>query len=291
MNARPANIKACLLVVSALILSACATVPVTGRSQLNIVPDYKILAMSYKAYDDFLTKHKLCDDPSRVEMVKRVGNRIASAVEQFMYETGQSQRLRGYDWEFNLICDKHMNAWCMPGGKVVVYSGILPVTRDETGLAVVLGHEIAHAVSNHGAERISQEILYQLGGEALSILTGAYDPVTRRLLLQVYGLGTGLGILLPYSRIQEYEADHLGLIFMALAGYDPRAAVDFWQRMMAAGRNKPHPPEFLSTHPSDADRLARIKSLLPEAMSFYARGRLRKERRGDQWENRPRSLP
>ena len=260
-----------LLFAAAFVLCSCATVPVTGRSQLNLVPDSQLLSMSTQEYRQFLTKHRRCTDPARVDMVRRVGSRIRAAVERFMSETGQASRLRGYRWEFNLICGKQINAWCMPGGKVVVYSGLLPVARDDTGLAVVLGHEIAHAVANHGAERLSQQILLQMGGEALSAFTGSYSPVTRRALLQLYGLGANVGLLLPYSRTQEYEADHLGLIFMAIAGYDPRAALDFWERMMKAARGRPRPPEFLSTHPSDQARLQRIRSLLPEAMSYYQR--------------------
>ncbi len=259
------------LLLAALVLSSCATVPVTGRKQLTLVPESELLAMSSQEYKQFLKKHKLCTNPAQVNMVRRVGNRIKAAVERFMFETGQASRLRGYHWEFNLICDKQINAWCMPGGKVVVYSGLLPVAKDDTGLAVVLGHEIAHAVANHGAERLSQQLLLQMGGEALSAFTGSYSPATRRLLFELYGLGANVGLLLPYSRTQEYEADHLGLIFMAMAGYDPRAALNFWQRMMKAARGKAKPPEFLSTHPSDQARLRRLEALMPEAMRYYQR--------------------
>ncbi len=259
------------LLLSCSCLFGCAHVPVTGRSQLTLVPDYQLLAMSEKEYRQFLAKHKLCQDPAKVEMVERVGERIARAVERFLYETGQIQRIRGYRWEFNLVCGKQINAFCMPGGKVVVYSGLLPIAKDENGLAVVLGHEIAHAVANHAAERLSQQILLQLGGDALAMLTGSYSPATRRLLMQLYGLGANVGVLLPYSRTQEYEADHLGLIFMAMAGYDPRGALTFWKRMMAASRDKPRPPELLSTHPADRARLERITQYLPEALSYYRR--------------------
>ncbi len=259
------------LILIALMLSSCATVPVTGRKQLTLVPESQLLAMSAQEYRQFLKKHRLCTNPDQVNMVRRVGNRIRAAVERFMYETGQASRLRGYHWEFNLICDKQINAWCMPGGKVVVYSGLLPIAKNDTGLAVVLGHEIAHAVANHGAERLSQQLLLQMGGEALSAFTGSYNPATRRLLFELYGLGANVGFLLPYSRTQEYEADHLGLIFMAMAGYDPRAALDFWKRMMTAAKGRPRPPEFLSTHPSDKARLERLKALIPEAMRYYQR--------------------
>ncbi len=255
-----------------LILFSCAKVPITGRNQLTLIPDYQLISMSEKAYRDFLEKHKQCPpNSSGSRMVQRVGTRISRAVERFMYETGQSDRIRGFQWEFHLVCDKKINAWCMPGGKVVVYKGILPVAKNETGLAVVLGHEIAHAIANHASERMSQQLLLQLGGEVLSIATGSTNPATRRLLFQLYGLGANVGVLLPYSRIQEYEADHLGLIFMAIAGYDPRQAIAFWERMAKAGKNKPRPPEFLSTHPSDTSRIQKIRQYIPEAMRYYNR--------------------
>ncbi len=260
-----------LLIISMSALWGCAKVPVTGRSQLTLVPGYQLLSMSEQEYRKFLRKHKLCQNHTKVEMVRRVGNRIARAVERFLKESGQIQRIQGYKWEFNLVCGKDINAFCMPGGKVVVFSGLLPVAKDENGLAVVLGHEIAHAVANHAAERLSQQILLQLGGDALSMLTGSYSPATRNLLMQLYGLGANVGILLPYSRTQEYEADHLGLIFMAMAGYDPRGALAFWKRMMAASKDKPRPPEFLSTHPADRARLEKIREYLPEALAYYRR--------------------
>ncbi len=274
-----------------LLFSSCAQVPVTGRSQLALVPDSQLLAMSEKAYRQFLQKHRLCTAPRKVQMVRRVGNRIRQAVERFLYERGQSYRIRGFRWEFNLVCDKKINAWCMPGGKVVVYSGLLPIARDETGLAVVLGHEIAHAVANHAAERLSQELLLQLGAEAVAMMSGGSNPATRRLFLQLYGIGANLGVLLPYSRTQEYEADHLGLIFMAIAGYDPRYAIPFWQRMMKASRGKPRPPELLSTHPSDKARIQQLQQLMPEAMSYYQRYLHERGQRQTRPQMQPRSYP
>ncbi len=258
-----------IILLLTAIVTSCTTVPITGRQQLNLVPRNQLMAMSFQSYKDFLKNHRICHDPVKVAMVQRVGENIKHAVEDYLTRKEMSYILSGYHWEFNLIEDKAINAWCMPGGKVVVYTGILPVARDDNGLAVVLGHEIAHAIANHGAERMSQALAVQLGGMALSSALAQENGSTRRLFMAAYGLGAQIGLLLPYSRLQEEEADHLGLIFMALAGYDPRKAVVFWERMMALGSNKERVPEFLSTHPSDASRIARIKALLPEALGYY----------------------
>jgi predicted Zn-dependent protease len=202
-------------------------------------------------------------------MVKRVGFNIQKAVERFMIQKSLSNRLNGYAWEFNLVQDKHKNAWCMPGGRVAVYTGILPVTLDDAGLAVVMGHEIAHAVANHGAERMSQELLVQMGGMALATAVASQPQQTQNLFLNVFGSGAQVGVLLPYSRIQESEADRLGTIFMAMAGYNPNAAIGFWQRMMSVERGAAAPPELLSTHPSDQTRINNLKSYIYEAMKYY----------------------
>jgi predicted Zn-dependent protease len=252
-----------------LLLVSCATVPLTGRSQLHLVSDNSMTQMSFSQYDKFLTEHKLSTDKHQVSMVKRVGRRIQHAVEKYLTDQGMSRLLDGYNWEFNLVDSKEENAWCMPGGKVVVYSGILPITRDETGLAVVMGHEIAHAVANHGNERMSQGLLVQLGGMGLAVALKEEPAATQQLWMTAFGVGSQYGILLPFSRTQEKEADHLGLIFMAMAGYDPHAALDFWQRMAAKKKGKGQPPEFLSTHPSDSTRIAQIRRLIPKAMTYY----------------------
>jgi predicted Zn-dependent protease len=249
-------------------LAACATVPITGRQQLNLVPDASMLSMSLEEYDKFLKDHKLSNDPDKTAMVKRVGVRIQRAVEQYFRQNNLQAELANYSWEFNLVESKEVNAWCMPGGKVVVYTGILPYTQDETGLAVVMGHEIAHAVAKHGNERMSQALLVVLGGVALSEALKNKPDTTQALWLAAYGLGSQVGILLPYDRLQENEADRLGLIFMAMAGYDPNAAVPFWKRM-AAKKEGGSMPEFLSTHPSDQNRIKNIQSLIPEAMKYY----------------------
>ena len=249
-------------------LLSCSTVPLSGRSQLNLIPSNELLSMSYQQYGQFLSENKLSNDATNIAMVKRVGQNIQHAVETYLAQNNLSNRLNGYKWEFNLVEDPQVNAWCMPGGKVVVYTGILPVTKDEIGLSVVLGREIAHAIAEHGNERMSQGLLQQLGGVALSVALKDEPETTQALFYTAYGVGTTVGIMLPFSRTQESEADHLGLIFMAMAGYNPNTAVDFWQRM-AAMKGGNEPPEFLSTHPSDQTRINDIKKWLPDAMKYY----------------------
>jgi len=260
------------LTASALLaLTACSTVPITGRSQLNLIPGNSMMSMSYQQYDTFLKEHTLSANKEQTAMVKRVGARVQDAVERYFAAGGKSSLLAGYRWEFNLVEDKQVNAWCMPGGKVVVYSGILPLTRGDAGLAVVMGHEIAHAVAQHGNERMSQELLTQFGGMALGEALSARPEATQQLWMTMYGAGVKYGALMPYSRLQESEADRLGLIFMAMAGYDPQEAIPFWQRM-AAQKGGQSPPEFLSTHPSDATRIDNLRRLIPEAARYYSKG-------------------
>jgi predicted Zn-dependent protease len=255
----------CLLII---LLAACSTVPLTGRRQLDLVPSDQIMAMSADQYQKFMDDHEVITGTPESRMVKRVGERISTAVETYLAKQNRSDLLAGYNWEFNLVKDSSVNAWAMPGGKVVVYTGILPVAKNENGLATVMGHEIAHAVARHGNERMSQALLTQLGGVALSVALSENPSQTNNLFMAAYGLGSQVGILLPYSRLQESEADHLGLIFMAMAGYDPREAVDFWQRMAAQSKGGA-PPEFLSTHPAHETRIKQLKEYLPEAMKYY----------------------
>jgi predicted Zn-dependent protease len=256
-----------ITMAAALMVFACSTVPITGRKQLSLIPASQMLSMSYSEYDGFLKSNKLSTNQEQIRLVKKVGGRIQKAVETYFAEKGLSDQLKDYKWEFNLVESKEVNAWCMPGGKVVVYTGILPITQNEVGLAVVLGHEISHAVAQHGAERMSQQLIAQLGGAALSVALQNKPEKTKQLWMSVYGAGAQVGVLLPYSRTHESEADHLGLIFMAMAGYDPHEALTFWQRMAASGGKKP--PEFLSTHPADETRIADIKKEIPEAMQYY----------------------
>jgi len=257
-----------LIVMVAFLAVSCTTVPVTGRKQLNLIPTESMLSMSLQQYDEFLKTHKVSADREKTAMIKRVGIRIQNAVEQYFTDNNMADRLKEYRWDFNLVESEEINAWCMPGGKVVIYTGILPFTQDETGLAVVMGHEIAHAVAAHGNERMSQMLAVQLGGVALAVALAEQPRTTQNLWLAAFGVGTAVGIILPYSRLHESEADRLGLIFMAMAGYDPRHAVAFWERMAREKEGKA-PPKFLSTHPSDEKRISDIKRLLPEVMPYY----------------------
>lgn len=270
MTLRTATLAAvsALLVCCLLVQAGCTTVAITGRKQLNLIPDGEMLSMSSQQYGSFLKESKLSPDSASVKTVKRVGARIQGAVERYFRDRGLASELNGYAWEFNLVQSEDVNAWCMPGGKVVFYSGILPVCRDETGIAVVMGHEVAHAVAKHGAERMSQGLLAQMGGMALATALQSKPQETQQLWMTAFGLGAQYGVLLPHSRGQESEADHLGLVFMAMAGYDPSSAVPFWQRMAEkSGGQKP--PEFMSTHPSDETRISDIRALLPEALKYY----------------------
>lgn len=254
-----------------LLLTSCQQVPITGREQLSLIPSSEINTMSFDAYQKFLSTHEVITGTKDSEMVKRVGQNIANAVETYFSRHGMSERLKGYNWEFNLVKDPQANAWAMPGGKVVVYTGILPIAENAAGLATVMSHEIAHVVAQHGQERMSQQLLTQLGGVALSTALSQQPQQTQQLFMAAFGLGAQVGVLLPYSRLQESEADHLGLIFMAMAGYDPHAAIRFWQRMMSE-KTGGAPPEFLSTHPSGQSRIRDLEKYMPEAMSYYRRG-------------------
>lgn len=258
---------AVFLSLALLATGACTKAPLTGRTQLNLIPAGEMLSMSYQQYDAFLKENKISADAEATAKVKRVGAKIQGAVESYFSANGMAARLEGYRWEFNLVESEQVNAWCMPGGKVVFYEGILPICQDETGIAVVMGHEVAHAVAEHGNERMSQGLLAQGGAVLLSKALENKPAETQNLWMTAFGLGAQVGVLLPFSRTQESEADHLGLIFMAMAGYDPNAAVDFWKRMSAEGGAKP--PEFISTHPSDETRIRKIKETLPEAMKYY----------------------
>ena len=255
------------LLVLGTLVSGCSRVAVTNRSQLDLIPTSTVLSMSRDQYGEFLSANRLSSDGGNTELVKRVGTRIQGAVERYFRTENLSDQLSGYEWQFNLIESKEANAWCMPGGRVVVYSGILPITQTEAGLAVVMGHEIAHAVAEHGNERMSHQLLTDFGGMALSEALSSSPQQTRNAWMTAFGLGAQYGAILPFSRLQENEADRLGLIFMAMAGYNPNEALTFWKRMSADKSGAP--PEFMSTHPSDATRIAKIGQEMPEAMTYY----------------------
>ena len=250
------------------LLFACGTVPLTERKSLRLIPDSELLSLSFQQYAEVLKKSKLSNDPVKVQMVRRVGEKIARASEEFLRESKLESDIKNYKWEFNLIeDDKVVNAWCLPGGKVAVYTGILPLTQDETGLAVVMGHEVAHAMAKHGNERMSEGLLVQLGGASLSLALSKQPALTNQIFMAAYGVGAQVGFMLPYSRLHESEADRIGLVLMAKAGYDPREAIPFWQRMNEKGGSRP--AEFLSTHPAPDTRIRDIKSHIPEAMKYY----------------------
>lgn len=251
------------------LLAGCSEVGITGRRQLNLVPDSLINSMSLEQYSQFIAENKLSADAAKTAMVKRVGARIQAAVDEFCHQYCEEDPFAGYQWEFNLVENDAVNAFAMPGGKVVVYTGLLPIAQDEAGLAVVMGHEIAHVFAKHGSERMSQGLLAQLGQVALSQALKEKPEQTRNLFVTSYGLGTQIAFMLPFSRLHEKEADRLGLIFMALAGYKPEAAVSFWQRMAAGRDGKGQPLEILSTHPAPDTRIENIRSLIPEAMEYY----------------------
>ncbi len=264
------KIASLLFLLSAFVLVKCKSVPLSGRSQFVVIGNDKIFPMSFDQYEQVKKESKIITGTDQSRMVKRVGTRIQRAVEQYFADQGKSSYLNDYQWEFNLIeNDSTVNAWCMPGGKVAFYTGIIPICQDELGVAVVMGHEIAHAIANHGAERISQQYAAQFGLSAVSvILTGGSGPsIPSELILQGAGAATSLGIL-AFSRKHESESDKLGLYFMAMAGYDPREAPKFWERM-ASNSGGEAPPEFVSTHPSHETRISDLNANMPEAMKYY----------------------
>ncbi len=254
------------IVLTAIIISACSTVMITGRKQLLLVSDAEVLSMSAGAYKEFIDSIPLSQDTANTELVKSVGEKIANAVTIYMKKNGMEGNLKNFSWEFNLVKDTIVNAFCMPGGKVVFYEGILPKTKTADGLAVVMGHEIAHAVAKHSNERISQQMLASFGASITNAALSQKSAGTRSTINALYGIGAQIGVILPFSRQQEYEADRLGLIFMAMAGFDPNEGVAFWQRMSADKTGATF--EFMSTHPSDANRIAKMKEVLPEALGY-----------------------
>jgi predicted Zn-dependent protease len=258
-----------LLISSSVFFTACTTNKITGRSQLSLVSESTLQQEAVTQYQTFLSQNKVVSASANrdAEMVKRVGSRIANAITKYYSEQGLANQLAGYKWEFNLIENPEVNAWCMPGGKVVVYTGLLQVTQNEAGLAIVLGHEISHAVLHHGQERISQALLAQGIGIGGDLFTSG-NAQANNIFNAIYAPSAQIGVLLPNSRGQELEADHYGLIFAAMAGYNPREAIPLWERMAKlSGGNKT--PEILSDHPVDSKRIAKLKAEMPEALKYY----------------------
>jgi len=252
-----------------LVFSGCVTNPFTGKNTMALVSNRELFPMAFAQYDEFLRENKVVTGTKDAEMVKRVGGKLAAAAQKWLAAEGNTTYLKDYRWEYNLISDNTVNAWCMPGGKIVVYTGILPVTRTEEGLAVVLGHEIAHALLNHGQRRMSVGVLQQLGAATVAVATSGKSEGTQSLFMLAYGLGSNLLGTLPFSRSNESESDHYGLILMAIAGYNPDEAVPFWRRMAALGGGSKL--EFLSTHPSDATRIKQLREWTPEAKQKAAK--------------------
>lgn len=260
--------KFLLILFVAAAVVACKKTAFTGRKQLNLIPNAQLNQMSFAEYKTFLSQNaaKTEKSGSEYEMVRRVGNDIKLAAETYYKQKGMEKDLKGFAWEFNVIDDPTVNAFCMPGGKVIVYTGILKVTQNEDALAVVMGHEIAHALANHGNERVSQGLVAQLGLASLDVALAQKPTQTRELLMTAAGAATQVGVLLPFSRKHESEADEIGLYLMAMAGYNPTEAEPFWQRMNKAGGSRP--PAFLSTHPDPKKRSETLKSLVPKARAY-----------------------
>ena len=265
------KIKLLLMSMVAALLVSCgttSTVPITGRKQNLMVSDGEMLSLSTQQYQEFMKTAKLSTDATKTAMVKRVGQNLANAVVSYLKANGMQNDVQNYKWQFNLVADKQANAWCMPGGLIVVYEGILPITQDEASLAIVLGHEIAHAVARHSAEQMSTQIKQQYGVQGLGALATVLGVGSNTVSMGQAVASAGLNLAnLKYSRNHESEADHMGLIFAAMAGYNPQAAVTFWQRMASA--SKSNTSEFLSDHPSDATRIKNIQGWLPEAQKYY----------------------
>ncbi len=255
-----------------VLFSSCSSVLLTGRKQLILVSDNQLNEMSFASYNELKSTLVLSKDAQNTALVKKVGSKIAKAVEEFLVANGLESELQYFEWEYNLFADTQANAFAMPGGKIAVYEGILPITRDETGLAVVLGHEVAHVIAKHSAERVSQQMAAEYGSAILGAAVGGKSAGVQQAVSTVYGIGVQAGVLLPFSRKQELEADELGLYFMAMAGYDPNAAIPFWERMTQGSSGSV--PEFMSTHPSDTKRISRLKEAIPIALQFYNTGNI-----------------
>ncbi|NPA67029.1 MAG: M48 family metallopeptidase [Chlorobi bacterium] len=254
-----------IILLSAVILTvySCTTVKMSGRKQLNLVPNSQIFPASFAQYDQFIKEHKLSTDQKNTARVKAIGNNLINAVNKYYQKNGWSSDLRGYKWEVNLVEDPQLNAFCMPGGKIVYYTGLLKVTTTDAEIAAVMGHEISHALANHGSERMTMEYGQQIGSILTMLATSKASPENQQKWAAIYGYGSTLGVILPYSRTHESEADKMGQIIMAIAGYNPDAAANVWVKMQQLGGQQP--PEILSTHPSHERRMNNLRKWAPEA--------------------------
>jgi len=257
--------KVVSLLIILLTLAGCSSVPLTGRKQVMLVSDQEVLTASLTQYNDFMKEAKKSTNKQQTDMVVRVGKRIAAATEQYLRNNGLEDEIKEFSWEFNLVDNPEMNAFCMPGGKIVVYTGLMKIVSSDDELAVVMGHEVAHAVAKHSNERMSQQMMAQYGAAILGAAVQNKSAAVQQVASTVYGVGAQYGVVLPFSRKHESEADYMGMVFMAMAGYNPEVAVGFWEKMSAGGASV---PEFLSTHPSGEHRISDIKKSLPEIEKY-----------------------
>ena len=258
------------LLIAVFLFTECSTVPITGRKRVNFVSDSQVLPASFAQYNQFLQENKVSTNREATNQIKTIGTRIAGAVDRFMRANGMVEEANSYKWEFNLIEDKTVNAWCLPGGKVVFYTGILPICANEDGIAAVMGHEVAHAFAKHGQERMSQGQLQQIGGLAVALGTSGKSQQSQQIWNTAFGIGSGLGML-KFSRTHEEEADRLGLVFMIMAGYKGEEAAEVWVRMSQRAGGGSQGPEILSTHPAPASRIQDLRSYLPTAKKLAAK--------------------
>ena len=261
------NKNVLLLILAALLLSSCSSVPITGRKQLSLISDAEVLSSSLTQYKDYMAQATVSGNKVQSEMVTRVGKALAMATETYLKNNGMESDIQNYAWEFSLVANTEVNAFCMPGGKIVVYEGLMKMVSTEDELAVVIGHEVAHAVAKHSNERMSQQILAQYGSNVLNSALANKSAAVQSVAGQVFGLGAQYGVMLPFSRKQENEADYMGMVLMSMAGYNPDMALTFWQKMSAGGGASV--PELLSTHPSDETRINNIKKNLPKIKQTY----------------------
>ncbi|MCI7781608.1 MAG: M48 family metallopeptidase [Parabacteroides sp.] len=257
------------LAMALLLLAGCSSVPLTGRKQVLLVSDQEVLTSSLTQYNEYIKTATKSSNATQSAMVTRVGKKIAAATEQYLKQNGLESEVKNFAWEFSLVKDEQVNAFCMPGGKIVVYEGLMKIIGSEDELAVVVGHEVAHAVAKHSNERMSQQLMAQYGAAILGQAVSNKSAAVQQLASTVYGVGAQYGVMLPYSRKHEIEADYMGLVFMTMAGYNPEVALSFWKKMSAGGSSSA--PEFMSTHPSDATRIEAIQKALPEIKTKYAK--------------------